>query len=121
MNTNFTNLRTKAGLLEKKGDAKAAAELRAKALTIATEVEMNAYGYQLLGEKKVDEAIAIFQKNVKDHPKSWNTYDSLAEAYGIEGKQQARGRVLRQGARADDRRRAEEAHLGPAGEAEGVS
>ena len=32
-------------------------------------------------QKKVDEAIAIFQKNVKAHPESWNVYDSLGEAY----------------------------------------
>ena len=29
---------------------------------------MNNYGYQLLGQKKTDEAIEIFRKNVKDHP-----------------------------------------------------
>ncbi len=90
MNQNFTNLRTKAGLLEAKGDTKGAADLRAKALQVATEADMNLYGYQLLGEKKYDDAIAVFQKNVKDHPKSWNTYDSLGEAYLAKGdKKQA--------------------------------
>jgi hypothetical protein len=86
MNENFTNLRTKAGLLEKSGDTKTAAELRAKALQIATENDVNLYGYQLLGEKKYDEAIRLFQKNVKDYPKSWNTYDSLGEAYLAKGE-----------------------------------
>jgi tetratricopeptide (TPR) repeat protein len=81
----FSNLRTKAGLLEKKGDTKTAEALRAKSLKIATETEMNVYGYQLLGQKKVDEAIETFKKNVKDHPESWNVYDSLGEAYGIKG------------------------------------
>jgi tetratricopeptide (TPR) repeat protein len=85
LNENFTNMRVKAGLLDKKGDAKTAGELRAKALQLAVEADMNTYGYELLGEKKVDEAIAVFQKNVKDYPKSWNAYDSLAEAYGIKG------------------------------------
>ncbi len=85
LNENFTNLRTKAGLLEKKGDAKSAAELRAKGLQLATEPEMNLYGYELLGQQKFDEALAVFQKNVKDYPKSWNTYDSLAEAYAKKG------------------------------------
>jgi tetratricopeptide (TPR) repeat protein len=85
MQENFTNLRTKAGILEAKGDAKAAADLRAKAMSIATEVEINAYGYQLLGAGKTDEAIEMFRKNVKDHPQSWNTYDSLGEAYGQKG------------------------------------
>jgi tetratricopeptide (TPR) repeat protein len=85
MNENFSNLKTKGDLLEKKGDTKAAAELQAKALRVAKEAELNTYGYQLLGQKKVDEAIGVFQKNVKDHPKSWNTYDSLGEAYLAKG------------------------------------
>jgi tetratricopeptide (TPR) repeat protein len=81
----FPNLRTRAGLLEKKGDAKAAADLRARSMKIATEADINLYGYQLVAQKKMDDAIAIFQKNVKDHPGSWNTYDSLAEAYATKG------------------------------------
>ncbi len=85
MNRNFTNQATKADLLEKKGDAKGAAELRAKALALATEAEVNQYGYQLLGQKKVDEAIRAFEKNVKDHPASWNVWDSLAEAQALAG------------------------------------
>ncbi|HYK02558.1 MAG TPA: DUF2911 domain-containing protein [Thermoanaerobaculia bacterium] len=85
MNRNFTNLRTKALVLTKKGDTAGAHALTKEALSIATETEINAYGYQLLGQQKVDEAIAIFEKNVKDHPASWNTYDSLAEAYGVKG------------------------------------
>jgi tetratricopeptide (TPR) repeat protein len=87
----FTNLRTKAGILEKKGDAKTAEALRAKSIPLANEVELNAYGYQLLGQKKTEEAIEIFRKNVKDHPASWNVYDSLGEAYALKGdKKQAR-------------------------------
>jgi tetratricopeptide (TPR) repeat protein len=85
MNPTFTNLRVKAGLLEKKGDAKGAEALRARSLQIANEAEMNTYGYQLMGQKKMDEAIDIFRKNVKDHPASWNVYDSLAEAYATKG------------------------------------
>jgi predicted negative regulator of RcsB-dependent stress response len=38
----------------------------------------------------VDSAIAIFRKNTKDYPRSWNTYDSLGEAYARKGdKKQA--------------------------------
>lgn len=85
MQENFTNLRTKAGVLEKKGDAKAAADLRARAMTIATEQDINLYGYQLLGQGKTDEAIEMFRKNVKEHPQSWNVYDSLGEAYERKG------------------------------------
>lgn len=85
MNRNFANLRTKALVLTKKGDTAGAAALTKEALTVATETEINAYGYQLLGQQKVDDAIAMFEKNVKDHPASWNAYDSLGEAYGIKG------------------------------------
>jgi len=85
MNRNFANLRTKALILTKKGDTATADALTKEALSIANETEINAYGYQLLGQQKVDEAIAMFEKNVKDHPGSWNAYDSLAEAYGVKG------------------------------------
>ena len=60
--------------------------LNDKAMKVATEADVNAYGYQLLGAGKTDEAIAMFQKNVKDHPQSWNTYDSLGEAYDRKGE-----------------------------------
>ena len=85
INENFNNLRVKATLLEKLGDATNAAQLRRRSFELAGEPDINAYGYQLLGEGKVDSAIVVFQKNVKDYPKSWNTYDSLAEAYARKG------------------------------------
>ena len=81
----YPALRNKALLLEKKGDAAGAEAMQKKALAIATEVEINNQGYNLLGQNKVDEAIALFQRNVKDHPESWNAYDSLAEAYALKG------------------------------------
>jgi tetratricopeptide (TPR) repeat protein len=91
INENFTNLRLKATLLEKLGDPTNAASLRQRAFELATEPDVNAYGYQLLGEGKVDSAIVVFQKNAKDYPKSWNVYDSLGEAYAVKGdKKKAR-------------------------------
>ena len=56
-----------------------------RSLALATEADMNTYGYLLMGQGKVDSALVVFRKNVKDHPKSWNTYDSLAEAYAVKG------------------------------------
>jgi Tfp pilus assembly protein PilF len=85
MSRNFTNLRTKALVLTKRGDNAGAEQLSREALTVATETEINAYGYQLMSERKIDEAIAMFEKNVKDHPNSWNVHDSLAEAYAVRG------------------------------------
>jgi tetratricopeptide (TPR) repeat protein len=85
INENFANLRLKATLLEKMGDVTNAAQLRRRSFELAGEADINAYGYQLLGAGKVDSAIVVFRKNVKDYPKSWNVYDSLGEAYAKKG------------------------------------
>ena len=85
VNENFTNLRVKSGLLEKKGQKDEADQILAKAMSLTTEGELNQYGYQLLFSGKVDETIIMLQKNVKDHPDSWNVYDSLGEGYATKG------------------------------------
>src|SRR6185312_8964138 len=52
-----------------------------------SEAQINSIGYVLLnGARKVPEAIAVFKMNVADFPESWNTYDSLGEAYGVAGE-----------------------------------
>ncbi len=45
------------------------------------ENEFIGLGYGLLRMKKVPEAIEIFKLSVEAYPLSYNTYDSLAEAY----------------------------------------
>ncbi len=45
------------------------------------EPELNRLGYQLLQSGKAREAIEVFRLNVEAYPQSFNTYDSLAEAY----------------------------------------
>jgi len=40
----------------------------------------NLLGYELMSEKKLEAAIAVFELNVESYPKSWNPWDSLAEA-----------------------------------------
>jgi beta-lactamase regulating signal transducer with metallopeptidase domain len=45
------------------------------------ESEFNTLGYMFLYHGKMDEAITVFQLNVKEYPDSWNVYDSLGEAY----------------------------------------
>lgn len=86
MNRNYQTLRAKALVLERKGDRTAATALRDEALAVATEADINAYGYELIGAGKIDEAIAAFRKNVADHPGSWNAYDSLGEALALKGQ-----------------------------------
>jgi CubicO group peptidase (beta-lactamase class C family) len=46
-----------------------------------SEPALNALGYQLLGAKKIKEAIEIFKLNVEAYPQAANPYDSLGEAY----------------------------------------
>lgn len=98
MHESFQNLSTRAAIAEKKGDAKLAGELHAKALTVATEADLNQQGYKLLGQKKYDEAITMFRKIVTDHPASWNAQDSLGEALlakgDKKGAQDAYGKAL---------------------------
>ncbi|HEX7251261.1 MAG TPA: DUF2911 domain-containing protein [Thermoanaerobaculia bacterium] len=89
MNENFQNVRVKAAILEKTGDAKGAESLRAQAMKIATETDLNNYGYALMSQQKMDEAIAIFQRNTREHPQSWNVWDSLAESYERQGNKKA--------------------------------
>src|SRR5256714_2307322 len=54
----------------------------------ASEDHLNNMGYGLLQQKKVAEAIAVFKLNVELHPQSWNVYDSLGEAYMVNGEKE---------------------------------
>ena len=46
---------------------------------------INDVGYKLLNERKFKDAIDILKKNVELYPKSSNVYDSLGEAYMMNG------------------------------------
>ena len=46
-----------------------------------SETELNTLGYQLLGLKRMKDAIEIFKLNVEMFPKSANVHDTLGEAY----------------------------------------
>ena len=84
-NKNFNTLRIKSGLLRQAGKTQEASALMTEAFTIATESEMNAYGYQLMGQNQYDEAIKIFALATDRFPKSANAWDSLGEAYATKG------------------------------------
>jgi tetratricopeptide (TPR) repeat protein len=45
------------------------------------ESALNDLGYRLMEDKKFDDAIAIFRRNVDLYPGSANVYDSLGEGY----------------------------------------
>ena len=54
-----------------------------------TENEMNRLGYQLLRLKRIKDAIAVFTQNTVDFPQAYNTWDSLAEGYMIDGDKES--------------------------------
>jgi hypothetical protein len=85
MAATFGNLMTKALILDKQGKSDEAKELRVKAFPLGAEAEINQWGYTLLQQKRIDEAIGVFQKNVDAHPDSFNVYDSLGEALLTKG------------------------------------
>lgn len=55
---------------------------------INTESPLNQFGYFLLNNKKVNEAIEIFKLNVESYPNSANVYDSLGDALQTAGKKE---------------------------------
>jgi CubicO group peptidase (beta-lactamase class C family) len=50
------------------------------------EFVLNGLGYEALQNGRTDEAIQLFERNVKEFPESGNAYDSLGEAYAKAGK-----------------------------------
>lgn len=53
-----------------------------------SENELIGLGYQLLHAQKVTDAIEVFKLSVEVYPNSYNTYDSLAEAYMNHGEKE---------------------------------
>lgn len=87
INENVTNLYVKAGLLAKLNRQKDADALIERMEKVAVnEVDVNLLGYQYMSSGKLKEAIAAFKRNVKQHPDSWNAYDSLGEGYATNGE-----------------------------------
>jgi tetratricopeptide (TPR) repeat protein len=84
-NKTFTTLRVKAGLLQAMGKKDEGDKLVTEGMSIATEAELNNYGYQLMGQGSNDKAIEILTLATQKFPKSPNAWDSLGEAYATKG------------------------------------
>lgn len=77
----FQSLMLSANLADKDGDTDEAEDFRKQAVEIATNAELNAFGYSLLQAGKAKEAIPYFVLNAERHPTDPNVWDSLGEAY----------------------------------------
>jgi hypothetical protein len=57
-----------------------------RALDLATPLQVHFYARGLQGEKRSDEAFAIFRDNARKHPDLWFTHTGLARIYSAQGK-----------------------------------
>ncbi len=60
------------------------------------EAEINQFGYELLGQGKQSEALAIFKLNTELYPDRFNTFDSYGECLIAAGKKKAGLRAYKQ-------------------------
>ena len=51
-----------------------------------TEIEVNVFGYTLMGGGNLEAATKVFELNAESYPNSWNVWDSLAEAHMNAGR-----------------------------------
>ena len=81
----FQALSTKAGLLEKLNKKAEADQIMQSALDNASAIELHSYGRQLLNEKRVKEAMAVFEKNYKKFNGAWPTNAGMMRGYSAMG------------------------------------
>jgi len=60
------------------------------------EDDLNTLGYYFLEQKRLQEAIKVFQENIRMYSHSSNTYDSLADAYEENGNLKEALKMVRQ-------------------------
>ncbi len=63
-----------------------AATAEKKALALAGPLQLHQYARQLLGEKRNEEAYAIFRENAQKHPDQWFVHTGLARMYSAQSK-----------------------------------
>ena len=81
----FDNLLNKSRILDAMGRKEDAAAIRNKALDKGSAVQLYVYGRQLQGEKKQDEAFALYRSNAKKFPDYWTSHVGLARVYSGQG------------------------------------
>ena len=77
----FWSTLTEAGGPERARRLFDAARSRGTHAALLPEAEANAYGYQLLQDGRVEDAVIVFQMAADAYPRSANVYDSLADAH----------------------------------------
>jgi Protein of unknown function (DUF2911)/Tetratricopeptide repeat len=81
----YDNLMNKSKILEAMGRKQDAEAFRTQALNKANALQLYIYGRQLQGDKKQDEALAIYRSNAKKFPDYWTTHLGMARVYSAQG------------------------------------
>jgi tetratricopeptide (TPR) repeat protein len=81
----YDNVLNKSRILEALGRNDDAKVFRSKALDIASPLQLYFYARQLQGEKKQDEALAVFRSTAKKFPDFWTSHMGLARVYSAQG------------------------------------
>jgi hypothetical protein len=81
----FDNLLSKSKILDAMGRKDDAAMARNTALEKGSALQLYFYARQLQGEKKQEEAFAIFRSNAKKFPDYWTSHVGLARVYSGQG------------------------------------
>jgi len=81
----YDNWMSKSQILEAMGKADDAAAAKKTALAKASPFQLHSYARQLQGQKKQDEAFAIFQSNFKNHPDLWFVHSGEARVLTAQG------------------------------------
>jgi hypothetical protein len=82
----FDNLHAKSQILEAMGRKDDAAAVLNKALEKASAQQLYFYGRQLQGQKKQEEAFALYRSNAKKYPDYWTSHVGLARVYSGQGE-----------------------------------
>ncbi len=81
----FRVISIKAGLLEGLNRKEEAGKLIQAAIETANVTDLHNYGRQLLGEKKVKEALVVFEKNYTKNNGAWPTAAGMMRGYSASG------------------------------------
>lgn len=81
----FVALSVKAAILKKLGNEKEATAIMNTAIDNASAIELHGYGRQLLNEKKIPEALGVFQKNYTKQKGAWPTNAGMMRVYSAMG------------------------------------
>jgi tetratricopeptide (TPR) repeat protein len=81
----YENYMTKSQILDAMGKKDEAKVAHDKALAVAMPIQMHQYAFALKGQKKDDEAYAVWKKNFQEHPDYWFTHSGMARVYSSQG------------------------------------